>query len=159
MRQERAVTLVELLIAISLIGALVIVTTGIGNSFYAIKRDLLDKQQSSIQGNLAMATIFERVLRAATITSGAAFTISNNGKTLQYAKSGATETIWLDENTNTIKYNDGSSERVILNDVMSLNFFQDYQSRLAVNLTLSSGENFRTAVQPRNQFTPRGIIN
>lgn len=157
MRRKRAVTLVELIIAISLIGFLAIATSSIGSSLYTMKRDTLDKQQPLIQGHFATATIFERVLRAADITTGPAFTISNNDKTLQYVRSGVTEKIWQDGNT--IKYNDGSSERIILKDIQSLNFSRDFENRLAVSITLSSGENFRTCVQPRNEFTPQAVIN
>jgi len=158
MRKVRAVTLVELLIAISLIGVLVVAMSSLGSSLYAMKTDLLDKQQPLIQGNLALASIFERVLRASAVGSQAAFTISDQGRRLEYTRSGIDEKIWLEGDT--IKYQEGDNpEKVILKGVQSLNFVRDYENRLAVNITLSSGEKFRTCVQPRNEFTPQGVIN
>lgn len=159
MKKEKSVTLVELIIAISLIGVMAITMGSLGTSIYAMKKDVFDKQESSIQGHLAIATIFERVLRAEAKTSGPAFTISDGGKTLQYKRSGKTETIRLDDATDTIKYDDGSSVSIILRDAKTLNFSQDYQNRLAVLITLNNDETFRTAVQPRNEFTPQGTIN
>jgi prepilin-type N-terminal cleavage/methylation domain-containing protein len=157
MKQTRAVTLVELVIALSLIGVLIAITTSIGSSFYAMKKDFLDKQQASIQGHLATAAIFERVLRASAVSSSAAFTVSPDGKTVEYSRSGLDEKIWLDGDT--VKYDDGGSVKVLLQGVRSLSFAQDYMGRLAVAITLSNGENLRTAVQPRNQFTPPSVIN
>ena len=52
------------------------------------------------------------------------------------------------------------NERVILRNVRGANFRLDYQrNRLAVEIELKDGARFRTAVQPRNQFTPQGLVN
>jgi prepilin-type N-terminal cleavage/methylation domain-containing protein len=159
MSREKGVTLIELIIALGLIGVMGITTGSIGISLYSLKREVLDKQEPWIQGHLATSAIFERVLRAAVVSTGPAFTILDNGKTLTYSRAGTTEKIWLDGPNNTIKYYDGASEKVILTNVGSCLFEQDYLNRLAVNIALKSGENFRVAVQPRNHFTPAAIIN
>jgi len=163
MRKTRAVTLIELLIAISLIGVLVITMSSLASSLYAMKRDLLDKQQPLIQGNLALATTFERVLRTGIRGTRPAYDITSNGTYLTYYRVrelGPTETgeIWLEGDKIMYKEED-SPEKVILANVSALNFVKDYENRLAVNITLKSGEKFRTCVQPRNDFTPQAVVN
>lgn len=159
MKKERSVTLIELMLAIILIGAMSIAIGSIGSSLYAMKKKIFDKQGTTIQGHVTVAAVFERVLRAGSLSSNPAFAILDDGNTLQYKKLGTTERIWLDDEQDTINYHDGSSTSVILRDVKTLNFVQDYENRLAVEITLNNGETFRTAVQPRNQFTPMSIIN
>jgi len=158
MLRKKAVTLIELLIAISLIGVMAVAISSLEGSFYGIKETILYKQQPVIQGNLAMAHIFERVLRASAVTNGPAFTISSDGKSITYHRSGRNERIWLEGSI--IKYNDGvRSDKTILANVASLTFSRPYQNRLDAEIVLNSGEKFRTSVQPRNEFTPQNVIN
>lgn len=162
MRKKRAVTLVELLISIAMIGILVLAISSTGASLYAMKKNVLDKQAPSVQAQLALATIFERVLRATLTTAGpqAAFTISNGGTKVSYKLSGHTEDIWWDTASKNVYYNDGVNTRTILRGVHSLNFAQTSNDlrRLEIDVTSANGEKHRTAVQPRNVFTT-GIIN
>ena len=162
MRKNSAVTLIELIIAISLLGILFL-TIGITTStLYNMKKDVLSNQQALVQGTQASLLIFERLLRAEgnqTNTTQPAFVISDNGRKVCYNLPGAArECIWQQDNN--LKYNDGvHGDRVILTGVNSVNFLNDYQKRLAVNIDMSNGQTIRTCVQPRNEFTPQGNIN
>lgn len=163
MREKKAVTLVELLITLSLMAVLVIIMGSLGGSFYSLKKNFLDKQQSSAQGHLAITTIVERVLRGGTGTSGGGYTISDSGARLDYTRSSPTgritETIRLDRSNRAIKYNDGTLEKVLLRDVERLNFSAAFGRRLAVEIDLQSGDKLRTCIQPRNEFTAQSVIN
>lgn len=158
LKTNKAVSLFELLVSISLIGLLILTINGVGSSVYRMKRDILDRQQPLIQGTLATALIFERVLRASAVTNNAAFTIPD-AEHLEYRRAGSIERIWKEGDV--IKYSDGASEKIILRNVNSLQFSPDFEKRLAVEITLKDNINqvYRTAVQPRNQFTPASVIN
>ncbi|MDD5668408.1 MAG: prepilin-type N-terminal cleavage/methylation domain-containing protein [Candidatus Omnitrophica bacterium] len=154
---KKGVTLMELLIALGLIGVMGIFIGSIGTEMYVMKKEFLDKQQPLIQGHIASMTIFERVLRSGSIGVNAGYTISADGKQLDYKRGGTAEKIWLEGNV--IKYSDGQTEKAILKDVKNLQFTQDFGHRLAVEIDLNSGETFRTCVQPRNEFTPSSCID
>ena len=160
MKNTKGVTLLELLFALGLIGVMVVFIGSIGNEMYAMKKEFLDKQQPYVRGHIASMTIFERVLRAGTSNPGsraATYTISADGTQIEYKRAGLSEKIFLADNN--VKYNDGSSEKELLKDVKSLQFTQDYGHRVAIEIELNSGEKYRTAVQPRNEFTPQNKIN
>lgn len=155
-----SVTLLELLISLAMIGVIIMSISSIGNTLYDMKKSILDKQQPVIQGTLATVIIFERVLRAVSNTPGIpAFTISDGCRHLQYIRSGINEEIWLEDNK--IKYREGTNpDKIILDNVNNLCFTQDFNNRLAMDINLCLNEvcnetqNFRTAVQPRNEFVP-----
>ncbi|MDD2703225.1 MAG: prepilin-type N-terminal cleavage/methylation domain-containing protein [Candidatus Omnitrophica bacterium] len=160
MRNAKGVTLVELLISMGILGLMVVFIGSIGSEMYAMKKEFLDKQQPYVQGHIASMTMFERILRAGTAspgTSAATYTISGDGTAIEYKRSGLTERLYLEGRC--IKYSDGSAEKVILKDVKSLQFVQDYGHRVAMEIELDSGEKYRTAVQPRNEFTAQKVIN
>jgi hypothetical protein len=155
MRNAKGVTLMELLIALGLLGMMVIFIGSIGSEMYAMKKEFLDKQQPFVQGHIASMTAFERLLRAgpsSPASSAPAYTISDDGTAIDYSRGGQTERIFLAGSS--IKYSDGSGEKTILNDVKSLQFTQDYGRRVAIEIELNSGEKYRTAVVPRNEFSP-----
>ena len=123
-----------------------------------MKTGTLDKQIPAIQGNLALATIFERVLRSGSLSQNTeAFTVSPDGKTLEYKRGGNAESFYLVGRE--LKYKAGNAEKAILNNVLSLQFSKDASGRLIVDMSLTSGDNFRTSVQPRNQFTVKSTLN
>ncbi|MFA5363119.1 MAG: prepilin-type N-terminal cleavage/methylation domain-containing protein [Candidatus Omnitrophota bacterium] len=160
MKNTKGVTLLELLIALGLLGVMVVFIGSIGSEMYAMKKEFLDKQQPYVQGHVASMTMFERILRAGTTspgTSAATYTISDDGTAIEYKRSGLTERMSLAGSS--IKYSDGSAEKVILKDVKSLHFEQDYGHRVAMEIELNSGEKYRTAVVPRNEFTAQKVIN
>ncbi len=160
MKNAKGVTLMELLIALGLLGLMVIFIGSIGSEMYAMKKEFLDKQQPLVQGHIASMTMFERILRAGGVSSGssaAVYTIAEDGTAIEYKRSGLTERLFLAGSS--IKYSDGSTEKVLLKDVKDLKFEQDYGHRVAMEVELNSGEKYRTAVVPRNEFTPQKIIN
>ncbi|MDD2702391.1 MAG: prepilin-type N-terminal cleavage/methylation domain-containing protein [Candidatus Omnitrophica bacterium] len=160
MKNNTGVTLLELLIALGLLGLMVVFIGSIGSEMYAMKKEFLDKQRPFVQGHIASMTMFERILRAGTSspgTSATTYTIAEDGSAIEYKRSGLTERIFLAGSS--IRYSDGSAEKVILKDVKNLRFAQDYGRRVAVEIELNSGEKYRTAVVPRNEFTPQKIIN
>lgn len=176
MKRQKGVTLLELLIAIAMVAILVAILGSTAASLYAMKKDILDKQGNSIRAQLAMATIFERVLRAAattTTTTGgptpAAFKVyDSNGNDITDTRApgvkitykttaGVTQTIWKEGSD--LKYDDGSYTRTLLKDIAQIAFSKDYQNRLGYEVTLQDGQRFKTCVQPRNEFTVRGTIN
>jgi prepilin-type N-terminal cleavage/methylation domain-containing protein len=162
MKRKNGITLVELIVAVVLVAVLVLGVSVVESSFYKMKTGTLDKQLPAIQGNLALATMFERVLRAGSPNNTLpAFTVSADSKTLQVARGGVTELFYLDGSD--LKYNDGKTVKVILRNVKSLQFSEDVikgtSVRLIVDMSLTSGDNFRTSVMPRNQFTPGTVIN
>lgn len=163
MNKTKAVTLIELIIAISLVVILVATISAVTSTLLAMKRDILDKQLASIQGNMGLAAIFERALRATpTNPTEPTFTIVSPSQ-IELPKTDAgipvTEKIWLDSAADTIVYNNGIKDKVLLSGVKSLLFVKDYEKRLAVEVVLFSGEKFAIAVQPRNQFTAMSLIN
>jgi hypothetical protein len=159
MKRTQGITLVELIVAVVLVAALIVGVGVVESSFYKMKTGTLDKQIPAIQGNLALATIFERVLRSGSATQRVenAFTISADNKTLEYKRGTVAESFYLDGND--LKYKEGAKEKVILRNVQALQFHNDTGGRLIVDMTLNSGEDFRTSVQPRNQFTIKSVIN
>ena len=160
MKNKKGVTLLELLIALGLLGLMVVFIGSIGSEMYAMKKEFLDKQQPFVQGHIASMAMFERILRAGSSspgTSAATYTIAEDGSAIEYKRSGLTERIFLAGSS--IKYSDGTAEKVILKDVKDLRFEQDYGHRVAMEIELNSGEKYRTAVQPRNEFTPQKVIN
>jgi len=158
MKIKQGITLVELIVAIVLVVGLVIGVTVVEISFFKLKSGTLDKQVPAIQGNLALATIFERLLRAGSLSqNNELFTISADNKTLEYRRSSTLESFYLDGRD--LKYRVGSTEKVILRNVQDLRFGRDASERLIVEMNLTSGDNFRTSVQPRNQFTVQSTIN
>lgn len=154
---KKGITLVELLLALSLIGVMVVSISSVGNTLYGMKKDFLEKEGTVIKGHLAAATIFERVLRATAITAGSAFNISGDGTMVTYKRNTTEERIWLDKDS--IKYFDGDVEKILLTGVKSLEFVKDFSNRLAFTITLENGKVIATAVQPRNEFTPGSVIN
>jgi hypothetical protein len=162
MKRKQGITLVELIVAVVLVTVLIFGVSVVESSFYKMKTGTLDKQIPAIQGNLAMATMFERVLRSGSSNDTVpAFTISADSKTLELKRGGNTESFYLDGSD--LKYNDGKAVKVILRNVKSLQFSKDVirsnTFRLIAEISLTSGENFRTSVMPRNQFTPGTVIN
>ena len=160
MKNNRGISLLELLIALGLLGLMVVFIGSISSELYAMKKEFLEKQQPYVQGHIASMAMFERILRSGSGNPGTSvpnYTISGNGSQIEYKRAGLTEKLYLD-GTN-IKYSDGSSEKVILKDVKSLQFKQDYGHRVALEIELNSGEKYRTAVLPRNEFTAQKIIN
>jgi hypothetical protein len=160
MKNTKGVTQMELLIALGLLGLMSIFIGSIGSEMYAMKKEFLDRQQPFVQGHIASMTAFERILRAGTASPGTnapSYIISDDGSAIEYKRSGSAERIYLAGSS--IKYSDGSAEKVILNDVKNLQFAQDYGHRVAIEIELNSGEKFRTAVVPRNEFTPQRAIN
>jgi prepilin-type N-terminal cleavage/methylation domain-containing protein len=161
MRRNKGVTLAELLIALVLLGMMVIFIGSIGNSLFSMKKQVLDKNEGAIQGNVALATIFERVLRS---DGGSSYTITDGGTRVNYKVFGRLESIYLapdpqNRSRKAVYYNDGTTTRKIIGDVETLNFSMNWSKRLEVDLKLVSGENFRTAVTPRNEFTVGSVIN
>jgi hypothetical protein len=159
MKRKQGITLVELIVAIVLVTALIFGVSVVESSFYKMKTGTLDKQLPAIQGNLALATIFERVLRAGakSQTDPNAFIISTDNKNLTFTRGGVTESFYLVGSD--LKYKNGDAEKVILRNIRSLQFSNDTAGRLIVDMSLASGDNFRTSVEPRNQFTTHGKIN
>ncbi|MFA5362533.1 MAG: prepilin-type N-terminal cleavage/methylation domain-containing protein [Candidatus Omnitrophota bacterium] len=160
MKNNTGVTLLELLIALGLLGLMVVFIGSIGSEMYAMKKEFIDRQQPFVQGHIASMAMFERILRAGTSspgTSAATYTIAEDGSSIEYRRSGLTERIFL--TGSSIKYSDGSAEKIILKDVKNLRFAQDYGHRVALEIELNSGEKYRTAVVPRNEFTPQKVIN
>ena len=160
MKNEQGVTLLELLIALGLIGMMVVFIGSIGSEMYAMKREFLERQQPYVQGHIACMTMFERILRSGSLNPGsskATYTISADGTQIDYQRAGLAEKLYLDGGD--IKYSDGSTDKVILKDVKSLQFTQDFGQRVAMEIELKSGEKYRTAVTPRNAFTPQNVIN
>lgn len=180
MGTKKAVSLVELIIALSMVTVLVLAIGTVSNSLFAMKRDIIDKQQPAIQGNLAIASIFERVLRGSE-GAGSILNISPDGTSVSYSRFGIQEVIWLDAhdpNNKLIKIKQTGAagqvkESAILTDVASLKFDRDdrypvpaagsgvdpQNNRLNVEIALNSGETFRTCVQPRNEYTVIGVID
>jgi hypothetical protein len=158
MKRKQGITLVELVVGIVLVAALVIGVSVVESSFYKMKTGTLDKQIPAIQGNLALATMFERVLRSGSLNQNtAAFTVSADSKMIEYKRGSVVESFYLAGND--LKYKSGDAEKVILRNVKDLRFSKDASERLIVDMTLSSGDNFRTSVQPRNQFTVKSTVN
>ncbi len=158
MKKRKGITLVELIVAIALVSVLVLAVSVMEHSFYKMKTGILDKQVPAIQGNLALATMFERILRAGSeSTAATAFAISPGGAEISYNRGSTPERFYLDGNA--IKYRSGDTEKVILRGVKTLRFSNDYANRTTVNIELENGDTFRTSVQPRNQFTPRSVVN
>lgn len=158
MKRKQGITLVELIVAIVLVAALVLGVSVVESSFFRMKTGTLDKQIPAIQGNLALATIFERVLRSGSQNqTGAAFTVSADKKMIEYKRGNIVESFFLDGHE--LKYKSGDAEKVILRNVLSLQFSRDASDRLIVDMNLMSGDNFRTSVQPRNQFTVKSKLN
>jgi Tfp pilus assembly protein FimT len=158
MKRKQGITLVELIVAIVLVSALVLGVSVVESSFYKMKTGTLDKQIPAIQGNLALATIFERVLRSGSQSQNtAAFTISADSKTIEYKRGNSVESFFLAGHD--LKYKTADSEKVILRNVQDLRFSKDTSERLIVEMSLTSGDNFRTSVQPRNQFTVKSTLN
>ncbi|MCX5708674.1 MAG: prepilin-type N-terminal cleavage/methylation domain-containing protein [Candidatus Omnitrophica bacterium] len=162
MKSKKGITLVELIVAVVLVAVLIFGVSVVESSFYKMKTGTLDKQLPAIQGNLALATIFERVLRSGSPNNTLpAFTISADSKTLEFKRGGVTESFYLDGGD--LKYNDGKTVKVILRNVKSVQFSKDVIKantfRLIAEIDLASGDNFRTSVMPRNQFTPGTVIN
>jgi prepilin-type N-terminal cleavage/methylation domain-containing protein len=165
MRRKKGVTLAELLIALVLLGMMVIFIGSIGNSLFSMKKQVLDKNEGAIQGNVALATIFERVLRS---DGGSEYAITDGGAgpgtKVTYKVFGRLESIYLAPDPQNsphkaVYYNDGTTTRKIIGDVEALHFGMNWAKRLEVDLELTGGENFRTAVAPRNAFTPGSVIN
>ncbi len=157
MGKKKGFTLVELVIAIVLAVGLIVAISAIESSFYGLKATFLDKQATAVKGNLAMATIFERVLRAGTMQKSAAFLISAKGSQLDYKRGTVSESFFLSKGS--LKYKSGSREITLLTGVNSLKFSDEMPNRLTVEMTLSNGDAFRTSVTPRNQATAPSIIN
>ena len=167
MRNKQAVTLVELVIAMSLLALMAATTTISFVSIKSLRQNFLNREESFAQANLAAAAIFERALRTGGSVGTEPFTIpmADAGRKvlLRRVTSGGstiTETIWFENATNKVKYQIGAeAEKVLLNDVSYLMFVNDVEGRLAYELTMQDGQRIRTSVQPRNQRTPKAIIN
>lgn len=165
MSGKRAITLLELLLALALLGVLVLSISSLSSSLSSLKKDLLEKQRPFIQGQLATATIFERILRSGTLLPNysagqTAYTISDGGYRVAWTKSNIKETIWQDGDK--LMYDDGlgGGNQTLLTGVSYVQFGRPFNNDvLSVNIKLTNGETARTYVQPRNQFTPQGLIN
>jgi Na+-transporting NADH:ubiquinone oxidoreductase subunit NqrC len=159
MKGKQGITLVELIVVVVLVAGLIVGVSAVEISFYKMKTGTLDKQIPAIQGNLALATIFERVLRAGSLSqSNEAFIISADNKMLEYKRGNSLESFYLDGQD--LKYKSGNTEKVILRNVQGLRFSkEDSSGRLIVEMSLTTGDNFRSSVQPRNQFTIQSTIN
>ncbi len=162
MKKNNAVTLIELIIAVSLLGILFLTISITASTLYSMKKDVMKNQQELVQGTQASLLIFERLLRAegnSTNSTQPAFIIASANTSVSYnLPGGARETIYKEGNT--LKYCDGVHPcRVILSCVNKVNFANDYQKRLAVDIDMCNNQTIRTCVQPRNEFTPRGSIN
>lgn len=196
MRKKEAVSLIELIVALCMITVMVLTIGSVGNSLYAMKRDIIDRQLSTVQGNLAMSTIFERILRGTETTGpgggSVVLDISPDGTSVSYKRFSLEEKIWKDADkikATQSKIGAGGvretvAETTILTNVASLKFNRDVKvpapaagsgidplnNRLNIEVVLKDevgesgeilkkGETFRTCVQPRNEFTPIGLID
>ena len=168
MSSRRGVTLLELIIAVILLSVITATTTSSFLSIKSLRKNFLNRDENFVQANLAVATVFERTLRAGSTGAGTAFDVQDSGRrvvTRRVLETGGlvVETIRFDPATSEVKYKEDSSptkpEKVILKGVQSLFFSNDFRGRLALELALKDGQNIRTSVQPRNQRTPAAIIN
>ena len=175
MKSKKGFTLVELIVAIVLVGVLIIAISSVESSFYGLKAGFLDKQAPAIKGNMALATIFERMLRAGSenkSSKAASFSISQDGTRLDFTKMTPTKTdehFYLDNKS--LKYDSAGRVTTLLTDVRALKFFGDMNgtdaqgkdnhvaNRLTVEITLDNNDTFRTSVTPRNQFTAKQVVN
>ena len=109
MKRKTGFTLVELIVAIVLVSVLIIAISSVESSFYGLKAGFLDKQAPAIRGNLALATIFERVLRAGSKSaSTASFSITEDGTVLKFTRLTPTptdESFYLENNALKYKKN------------------------------------------------------
>lgn len=160
--KKRGVTLIELIIAVSLIGVLFLTISITASTLYSMKKDVMKNQQELVQGTQASLLIFERLLRAEgnqTNSTQPAFVITAGNSRVEYNLPGGPKEAIYKEGS-TLKYCDGAHPcRTILNCVNRVYFANDYQKRLAVDIDMCGNQTIRTCVQPRNEFTPRGSIN
>ncbi len=169
MRRKKAITLLELIIAMALLTVMTATTTTSFISIKSLRQNFLNREAGFAQANLAVATVFERALRTGGAVGVSAFTIQPDGRMVELRRlvGGTTvnERIWFDSATHEVKYRfENDPDKVILRGVQNLWFSNDYTGpsnsrRLALELTLQDGQKLRTSVQPRNQRTPQAVIN
>lgn len=169
MKRKKAVTLLELVIAMALLAVMTATTTTSFISIKSLRQNFLNREAGFAQANLAVATVFERALRTGGGAVGvSAFTIEPGGRTVVLRRlvgaATLTERIWFDSATHEVKYVLGTQpDKVILKGVQDLwfsnDFSGDFGQRLALEVTLQDGQKIRTSVQPRNQRTPQAVIN
>jgi len=165
MRNKRAVTLTELVVAMSLITLMTVTTTASFVSIKSLRKNFLDREESFAKANLAAAAIFERALRSGGAVGTRPYNITEQGRKVTLARitplgARVHETIWFDNATNKVKYQIGAGAvKVLLEDVSYLQFTNDFEERLAYELTMLDGQRVRTSVQPRNQRRPQAVVN
>jgi len=160
MRRKRGVTLLELIIAVTLLTVITATTTASFISIKSLRKNFLNRDETFVRGNLAVATVVERALRSGAGMGATAFTIEDGGRSVTLRRHGGTDKIWLEPSTKEVKYKEGDdTEKVILRAVENLTFTNDFRERLALELRLSDDQNIRTSIQPRNQRTPPAVLN
>ncbi len=160
MKRKKGVTLLELVISLTLLAVVTATATTSFISIKSLRQNFLNRDEAFVRANLAVATVFERALRAGANAGVNAFDIQNGGEKVVLRRSGIDDTIWFDTATNEVKYIEGNkTEKVLLRGVQSLLFSNNYRQRLDLDLVLQDGQKIRTSVQPRNQRTPQAVIN
>ncbi|MFA5090246.1 MAG: prepilin-type N-terminal cleavage/methylation domain-containing protein [Candidatus Omnitrophota bacterium] len=160
MLRSKSFTLMELVIAMVLISILIVIASASWSSFHKLKNQVLNDQDSLVKGHMITAAIFERILRSGQVGDKAAsYNITDGNTSIRYKIFGVDQRMWLDSATGQLRYSDGSNEKVLANNIKSINFFKSSKDRLGVEVTLANNETFRTCVQPRNKITAASVIN
>ena len=168
MQRFNGLTLVELMIAVALIGILVVTMGAVGTFVSNARAELQEDFLPVAQANLIVETIYQRLLRAPIIKRPGGttlpFEIFDGGTRLRYEGPGGSTTEEMKGVGDTLVYDPDISDEipgeVILRGLESIRFARDYQDRLAIELSLKGDAGaVRCSVRSRNQFTPRSTIN
>jgi len=157
--RQKGTTLMELTIAMILLAAVTATASISFLTMKSLKVNLLGRDATFIEGNLAVATVFERVLRSGAVGQ-TPFDVQDSGRRVVIRRNGLSEKIWFDPSTREVKYQAGNGpEMVELRNVQNLLFSTDCRMRLAMELTLADGQTMRTSVRPRNHRIPQNYYN
>lgn len=170
MQRFKGLTLVELMIAVALIGILVVTMGAVGKFVSNARAELQEDFLPIAQANLIVETIYQRLLRAPIIKRPGGttlpFEIFDGGTRLRYEAPvpGGSRTEEIGMDGDTLVYDPDISDaipgEVILRGLESIRFVRDFGDRLAIELSLKGDAGaVRSSVRSRNQFTARSVIN
>ena len=164
MRNERGLTLAELMISMGLAGGIALTASAISNYVARAEVQIERTVYPIARANVAMETIVQRVMRASPIKVGgktAFYEIEDEGSGLRFKDSTSSRMQRVAKTGGTVMFypNTASAEgEELMVGVQSLSFSQDDLKRLIIEMTLENGEgSARTAVAPRT--SAQGFIN